>query len=77
MSEQPSRLRQEQRAREEQVDVQLGQRCEPVEFASAEEMIRADRDQTPVPETLGLRVSESVAAEPPVAVAWWRRLLGS
>lgn len=43
-------------------------------FDEAEEVIRADCEQTEVPATLAHKLSGTIAAEPVVAKAWWRRL---
>ena len=48
----------------------------PVEFNAAEEMIRYDAAQTPVPEPLESRVRDSVAREPKPSRSWWKRLFG-
>lgn len=46
------------------------------EFASVEEMIRADREQTEVPGQLAERVNASLKAAQPRRPPWWRRWLG-
>ncbi|KAB2674982.1 MAG: hypothetical protein DVB31_01315 [Verrucomicrobia bacterium] len=47
------------------------------EFAEAEEVIRADREQTQPPESLGARLAQSIAGEPaPPSRPWWKRLFG-
>lgn len=50
-------------------------------FENAEEVIRADREQTQPPDSLGERLAESIAREPqPPTVpnrSWWQRLFGS
>ena len=42
-------------------------------FDEAEEVIRADCDQTAVPGTLGNKLAGTIAAEPSVAKPWWKR----
>ena len=44
------------------------------EFASAEEALRFDAAQTPVPDAVARRLAESTASLPPPAAPWWRRL---
>lgn len=48
-------------------------------FENAEDALRADRNQTTVPNTLGDRIAESLASEPRPAApkSWWQRLFGS
>jgi len=43
------------------------------EFASPEEMLRQDAEQTSPPPRLAHRVAESIAKEPKPARSWWRR----
>ena len=47
-------------------------------FDEAEQVIRADREQTAVPEKLGDKLADTLASEPrPVAKeSWWKRLFG-
>jgi len=47
------------------------------EFASTEEMLRCDAEQTPVPPAVAERLSQSIQRLPKPAASWWRRLLGS
>jgi hypothetical protein len=45
------------------------------DFAEAEDVLRADRELTQPPESLGSRLAESIAAEPPpVRKPWYKRL---
>lgn len=48
-------------------------------FENAEDALRADRNQTPVPNSLGDRIAESLANEPKPAApkSWWQRLFGN
>ena len=46
------------------------------EFASAEELLRHDAQQNPVPPEIAQRLSKSVEDLPKPASSWWRRLLG-
>ena len=47
------------------------------EFANVEELLRADAAQVEVPETVKLRLAESIAQEmPEKASPWWRRIFG-
>lgn len=45
------------------------------EFASAEEMLRHDAQQTIVPPTVAERLARSIQAEPKSNRPWWRRLM--
>ena len=45
-------------------------------FEEAEEVIRADRDQTVVPPSLANKLANSIAAEPAPTKRWWRRIFG-
>jgi len=47
-----------------------------VEFASAEEMLRHDAGQTPVPPAVAERLQRSVAQEPKPPRSLWQRLFG-
>lgn len=44
------------------------------EFASAEELLRFDASQTPVPPAVAERLARSIQREPKPARSWWRRL---
>ena len=48
----------------------------PVEFATAEELLRHDRQQIPIPPTIAERLRESLGAEPQPKTAWWKRIFG-
>lgn len=74
MKPDPSKLRQQTH---EQQNAELNQRQQKhavLEFASAEEMIRDDARQTPVPPQIAERLHESIAREPKPVTPWWRRL---
>jgi hypothetical protein len=47
-------------------------------FENAEEVIRADREQTAVPDSLGNRIADSLSREPQATApkSWWQRLFG-
>jgi hypothetical protein len=62
---------QQQAAQEQQQ-----QQTAPLEFGSAEEMLRHDALHTPVPPSIGRRLQESLARLPAARSSWWRRLLG-
>ncbi len=69
------RLQQNQTSQTGQVQQQTG--AQRREFSEAEEVIRADREQTAPPGSLGERLAESIASEPaPPAKPWWKRLFG-
>ncbi len=47
------------------------------EFASSDELLRADAAQTPVPPVLPARLKKSAAQiQPPPGRSWWKNLLG-
>jgi hypothetical protein len=50
-------------------------------FASAEELLKADRAQTSVPPAVGERIADTIARDPnpPPAArrSWWQRLFGN
>ena len=74
MSQPTSRLN--QRQREEVTSQQQGaQNTAALEFAAAEEMLRHDAGQIPVPPTVAERFQKSVASEPAPPKSWWQRLL--
>ena len=73
MSQPTSRLN--QRQREEAVSQQQSaQNTAALEFAAAEEMLRHDAGQIPVPPTVAERLQKSVASEPAPPKSWWQRL---
>jgi len=46
----------------------------PLEFASAEEMLRHDALHTPVPPAIAHRLQESIGrTAPPSSSSWWRK----
>ena len=55
---------------------QNAQQQTAVEFASAEEMLRHDAGQTPVPPAVAERLQQSVAQEPKRSPSLWQRLFG-
>jgi hypothetical protein len=77
MNPQSSRLRHQQKEQTVQAQ-QTQQKVEGREFASAEEMLRHDAAQTPVPEAVKSRLAESIEKEPRPAAStsWWRRMFG-
>lgn len=48
----------------------------PLEFATAEELLRHDALHTPVPPAIGQRLRESLGPLPAPRRSWWRRLFG-
>jgi hypothetical protein len=68
-----SKLQQQQK--EETVETpELKQQAVARGFSSAEEMLRFDALQNPVPESVKTRLTESVQKEPKPA-SWWKRWL--
>ena len=55
---------------------QNAQQQTTVEFASAEEMLRHDAGQTPVPPAVAERLQRSVEQEPKPPRSLWQRLFG-
>ena len=43
------------------------------EFASTEEMIRTDRNQTEVPPEVATRLNASISREPKLEAPWWKK----
>jgi len=68
------------RQAEEQQQTQNVQQSQPAagrEFATVEELLRHDAEQTPVPPTVAQRLQASLSELPPATPrSWWRRLLG-
>jgi hypothetical protein len=62
---------QQQHAAEQQTQ-QSGAR----EFANAEELLRYDAEQTPVPPAIAQRLQKSTGELPPPKRSWWKRLFG-
>jgi hypothetical protein len=48
----------------------------PLEFQSAEELLRHDAAQTAVPPEIARRLSQSIAQSAPPRRPWWRRWIG-
>ncbi len=53
---------------------QSAQETATLEFAAAEDMLRHDVAQTPVPPGVAERLQKSVANEPKPQPSWWQRL---
>jgi len=69
-----------QQRTEEQQHVSAEQRSEQQtahEFASVDEMLRHDAQNTPVPPAIARRLQESVGPVPRPSQPWWRRWFGS
>jgi len=60
---------------QEQLSETKSQQTTAREFATAEEMLRADAAQTTVPPAVAERLGHSIEALPKPATSWWRRLL--
>ena len=65
-----------QHEREETTLHQQSAQQQTVEFASAEEMLRHDAGQTPVPPAVAERLQRSVEQEPKPPRSLWQRLFG-
>ena len=46
------------------------------QFDNAEQLLRSDAAQTPVPPEIARRLNQSVAESPPTRRPWWRRIFG-
>jgi len=76
MKPKQSKLQQEQQ--QEQTTIHhAAHKAEAREFQSVEEVVRFDAARTPLPESVQLRLADSVAREtkPDQPKSWWRRLL--
>ncbi len=62
---------------QEQVSGTELQQTSAREFASPEELLRHDANQTPVPPAIAERLAQSLQNEPKPERSWWRRMLGS
>lgn len=71
----PKRQKLEQQAAEEQVQSSLAQTTPVREFATVEDLLRADAAQHPPPPELAERVAESIRKAPAPARSWWSRWL--
>jgi hypothetical protein len=60
--------------REEQKSLTSSETKVSVEFATAEEAIRADVAQNPPPPEIAERLNESIAAEPKRTTSFWEKL---
>jgi len=71
-----SKLSQEQQqARQAGAEHQAQSQATP-EFAHAEELLRYDAKQTPVPAAIAQRLQKSTADLPAPKSPWWKRWLG-
>lgn len=59
---------------EEQKSLTSSETKTSVEFATAEEAIRADAAQNPPPPEIAERLNESIAAEPKRGTSFWNKL---
>jgi hypothetical protein len=74
MNRHTSKLNQHEQS--ESILHQQSQQQTAVEFASAEEMLRHDAAQTPVPPAVAERLQRSVDQEPKPSRSLWQRLFG-
>ena len=74
MNRHTSKLNQHQQ--QESALQQQGAQQTAVEFASAEEMLRHDAGQTPVPPAVAERLRQSIEQEPKPPRSLWQRLFG-
>jgi len=73
-----TKLTSEQLAEEQQQTTaqQENQQQMPLEFATPEEMLRHDAQQTSVPPGIARRLEQSTQPAPATGRSWWQRLLG-
>ncbi len=62
-------------AEQSQLSEAQSQQTEAVEFATVEELLRADASQTEVPPAVEQRLDASIQREPKPASPWWQRML--
>lgn len=77
MNPEPSKLRHQEIEQQTAELHQTQQKQTGREFASVEELIRQDAQNTPVPPVVAERLVESMAREPKPPRSWWRRIFGS
>jgi hypothetical protein len=70
-----SRLNSQGQEQQQQGAEQQGQHSAAQEFATVEEMLRHDAEQTPVPPAIAQRLQESLNEAPAPPQSWWRRFL--
>jgi hypothetical protein len=75
MNNESSKLRLHQTAQSTSIQ-HAEQQAQVREFASVEEMIRADMETVDVPPSVGERLNEAISREPRPAAPWWKRLFG-
>jgi hypothetical protein len=72
MKPESSKLR-HRTAEEQQLNVQQDTQ-QTTDFATAEELIRHDAQQTAVPPEIAYRLNESISREPKSAKSWWKKI---
>jgi hypothetical protein len=75
MKHQSKLSREQQQARQVGAEHPAQSQATP-EFANAEELLRYDAKQTPVPSVIAQRLQKSVADLPVPKAPWWKRWLG-
>ena len=69
-------MKQESKQRsQEQLANAASQQTNEREFATAEELLRHDAEQTQVPPVIAERLTKSIQNLPPPSKTWWERLL--
>ncbi len=63
---------------DQELQAQAGQTQQqaPVEFETAEELLRFDASRTAVPPSIAERLQKAIGAETDVERPWWKRWLG-
>jgi hypothetical protein len=76
MSSDPSKLRHQQRTGAAQTQLGVQAQNAAMEFASADDLLRYDREKNPVPPELAERLNQSLLNEPKAPRPWFRRIFG-
>ena len=76
MNHELSRFR-EQSNEQSQAQSSSNSKAQGQEFATPEEMLRADSEQNPVPPAVAERLKASIAAEPRPKAAWYKKIFGA
>ena len=73
-----TKLKQEHRAEETSQQIQNSEtQAQVKEFANADDLLRFDSEQNPVPPEVADRLGRSLAAEPKPEKSWFKKLFGN
>ena len=77
MKPEPTNLKQQQHAEQEQSQTHHAQsQAQGQEFATVDELLRYDSEQSPVPPEVAERLGHSLEAEPKQPQPWYKKLFG-